>query len=655
VYVSQVKLATHIKTYKQVAIKFISRKRLQTRRQTENLHREINITMSISHPNIIKVTDVIDSNPHYIGIVMEYVSGGELFQLLEQLAVFSEMEAFLLFHQLCSAIAYLHSKGIAHRDLKLENILLDKKHNVKLIDFGLSKYGEAARKMRTLCGTKYYLAPEIVRGESYNHMCDVWSLGVILFTMCSGFLPFDHDNEVTLMKAISLGVYKVPSFLAEDLRSLLKTILNSDQRSRIKVKRIMEHPWMARMTKELAENKGKGGKAPPIRFRIEHALEENRKFQLDATKRAPQIILSSCIKARYNIKSDERVHSRIQTPVMTPRTSMDTKSTPSQASTPRTPLSSRNPKRNLKLTIPGTPGRQRDTSTDSEANLKSSQDQLRCPGSGPEIKGNTKESLKSFAQQREFRAMSDNVTKSTLAMKATAKANRMSGFLNMLKKKQSVSESGDNGSVSTSNTDNSHSHQPSKDSSGKTRGKYIPPMDVQRRGSLRNPRMQPQSQQGGSRRRIGMTSPKKPMNSGAWSPKPDAMRRRIDKQALNKFQYTGKDRNVIAQQEAPISPLAVSRRMETWKDEGKGNSRSSRSKHHKASKVQFEESSRVRPKLKIPNQKDGFVQDKKSGKLRCESPATGMRKLRLPHDEQVPKTPTGLKTRNIMSIRKTVY
>eukprot|EP00466_Bigelowiella_natans_P012312 jgi/Bigna1/68992/fgenesh1_pg.7_\ len=267
--IGKVKLATHVKTYKQVAIKFISRKRLQTRRQTENLHREINITMSISHPNIIKVHDIIDTNPHYIGIVMEYVPGGELFQ---------------------------HKKGIAHRDLKLENIMLDKKHNVRLIDFGLSKYGDAAKKMRTLCGTKYYLAPEIVRGESYSYPCDIWSVGVILFTMCCGFLPFDHGNEVLLMKTISLGLLKMPSFLSLDLQDLIRKILNPSQLQRMKIETIMQHPWIHRIEGDLQNNKGKGGRAPPIRFQIEQALDNNRAFQRDATESAHSITLSTCIK-----------------------------------------------------------------------------------------------------------------------------------------------------------------------------------------------------------------------------------------------------------------------------------------------------------------------------------------------------------------------
>jgi len=382
------------------------------------------------------------------------------------------MDAFLLFHQLCNAIAYLHAKGIAHRDLKLENILLDKKHNIKLIDFGLSKYGEAAKKMRTLCGTKYYLAPEIVRGEAYSIQCDVWSLGVILFTMCCGFLPFDHDNEVTLMKAISMGLFKMPSFLAPDLQDLLKKILNPSQSNRVTVKEIVNHPWMLRVNEELEKRKDRGGKPPPVRFKIEQALDENRAFQVKSIERASSITLSTCIKARYNIKTDAVTSSRPQTPVMSPAVSIDSKTSSSTTG----PASPRNPRRKVQAPVSASP---------RAAQRKMS---------------GTKSSLKTPS-----------------AIKANNKANKVSDFLKNLANRNS-----------------------SKNSESPRRS---PAPGSSRKGSLRNPRNQTDSP--GGRRRTSINAKQEKRDS--WSPSKQANSKKkiIDWQAANKFQYTGKDKNLV--------------------------------------------------------------------------------------------------------------
>jgi len=593
--IGKVKLATHVKTYKQVAIKFISRKRLQTRRQTENLHREINITMSISHPNIIKVHDIIDTNPHYIGIVMEYVPGGELFQLLERLSVFSEMEAFLLFHQLCGALSYLHKKGIAHRDLKLENIMLDKKHNVRLIDFGLSKYGDAAKKMRTLCGTKYYLAPEIVRGESYSYPCDIWSVGVILFTMCCGFLPFDHGNEVLLMKTISLGLLKMPSFLSPDLQDLIRKILNPSQLQRMKIETIMQHPWIHRIEGDLQNNKGKGGRAPPIRFQIEQALDNNRAFQRDATESAHSITLSTCIKARYNIKTDGRVHSRVQTPTV----SMDSKN--DSSSSPR---------------------------------MK--------PG---QLTGNAQMSMRSPHST----APMATSPQSKSAAKTVSKASKMGKFLQMLKKGPKTAHND-----ASSSSDRSPSPQIAANTNSRTiattsRSSRAQPVTPSKfnfhpnhsSSSSNSPAVLQATVRQGRRR---MSNLKVNHKRDSWSPSQAGrgpQKKKLELVAKNKFQYSGKDRHLLLNSEAPISPLARRRHLKV-------------SDSKKASKVQFEDSARVSPALKINVSRDAedklrritvaggrasFVRDEKETPVRCESPSVKMmRRLHIGTEKPSPSS-----------------
>mmetsp|Transcript_8928 Transcript_8928/g.16405 ORF Transcript_8928/g.16405 Transcript_8928/m.16405 type:complete len:709 (+) Transcript_8928:15-2141(+) len=613
--IGKVKLATHIKTYKQVAIKFISRKRLQTRRQTENLHREINITMAIQHPNIIKVHDVIDTNPHYIGIVMEYVSGGELFQLLEQLAVFSEMEAFLLFHQLCNALAYLHSRGIAHRDLKLENILLDKKHNIKLIDFGLSKYGEAARKMRTLCGTKYYLAPEIVRGEPYDMTCDVWSLGVILFTMCCGFLPFDHDNEVLLMKTISLGVFKMPSFLSPDLQDLLLRLLDPVQSNRISMKKVIMHPWVLRLNEELDRNKGQGGRAPPIRFKIEAALEENRKFQIRNCQQASRIVLSSCIKARYNIRTDHRVQSRVQTPNMSPSGSFDSKAgdTPTKhhrSSHEDSSMSAR-AMHNAMMAI-----QKAEPSPSAQSSRRGS--------------NSRSQSRSSVSMKR------DSDSKSKIGQKVQTKAEKMSGFLKMLQKKKQSSRNLDAPSPATASPSTPRNSMQLTSS---------PRNSTSKTGSSRHSRGNVKHQAPQTGRRRSLKSPPAYNNSKVWSPShaKRPLKDKVDSSASNGFQFAQETHDKVPTVEMnnfPVSPLAKSKRDEEWRQGASkiaasqsGRKMSLRTHMKKASQVQFEGSNKVLPGLIIPdedksptkrspptNRRQRYVTNKQNGTVRCDSP-----------------------------------
>jgi len=435
--------------------------------------------------------------------------------------------------------------------------------------------------MRTLCGTKYYLAPEIVRGESYSIPCDVWSLGVILFTMCCGFLPFDHDNEVLLMKTISLGMLKMPTFLSADLQDLIRKILNPNQHQRMTVSTIMQHPWFTRLNDELERNKGQGGKAPPIRFKIEQALEENRKFQVELCENASKITLSSCIKARYNIQTDERVHSRIQTPVV----SMDSKADGE--------------------------GRSNSSMRMRAAQFTGSEGSMRSP------RGMVMSVPKTPA--------SPTTPQSAIGSKIANKANKMGEFLKKLQKKQS------------------------SDASGTSRSSRAPPSD--QICSPRNPNSQPQIPQG--RRRIMNPTQGGQSRDQCWSPSRTShntkAKKRLDLQAQNKFQYTGKDRHVVLNKEVPISPLARRRDID-W-GESKMSSRGGTAMQKrvmKAKKVQFEEAARVAPGLVIPDDNEvetkkpgrkrtvtrgirtgGFVQDEKRRMVRCESPSMKFRELRV--------------------------
>lgn len=166
----------------------------------EMIKEEMKVMNSLDHPNIIKYYEDFDSQK-YIFLVMEYFEGQTLFDkmtsLLAYKMVYSEKEAALIMEKLLRAVAHCHENGIAHRDLKLENILVDKSGEIKIIDFGLSKQrNRNLRQFRTKVGTPNYVAPEVIVSDKYGFECDVWSLGVILYILLSGFTPFGGKNTV---------------------------------------------------------------------------------------------------------------------------------------------------------------------------------------------------------------------------------------------------------------------------------------------------------------------------------------------------------------------------------------------------------------------------------------------------------------------------
>ncbi|RZF45432.1 hypothetical protein LSTR_LSTR017655 [Laodelphax striatellus] len=241
---AKVKLATHILTGEKVAIKIMEKLYLG-----KDLHRvktELEALKGLSHHHISKLYEVIETPTHFF-IVMEYCSGGELFDHIVEKKKLSEMESRLFFRQILSAVAYAHSKGYAHRDLKPENVLLDKDQTLKLIDFGLCARpsGGLQCHLNTSCGSPTYAAPELIKSEEYlGSEVDVWSMGVLLYALLCGFLPFDADNIKTLYEKISNGHYEEPSWLSSGSKSLLKRMLEIDRKKRITVEELLDHRWM---------------------------------------------------------------------------------------------------------------------------------------------------------------------------------------------------------------------------------------------------------------------------------------------------------------------------------------------------------------------------------------------------------------------------
>ncbi|KAI9087031.1 hypothetical protein K1719_030992 [Acacia pycnantha] len=248
------------KTRELAAVKYIER----GKKIDENVQREIINHRSLRHPNIIKFKEVV-LTPTHLAIVMEYAAGGELFERICSAGRFSEDEARFFFQQLISGVSYCHSMEICHRDLKLENTLLDGNPNpkVKICDFGYSKSALLHSQPKSTVGTPAYIAPEVLSRKEYDgKIADVWSCGVTLYVMLVGAYPFeDPEDPRNFRKTIGRIMstqYSIPDYVrvSSDCRHLLSRIFVANPAKRISIPEIKQHPWFLKnLAKETAKGK----------------------------------------------------------------------------------------------------------------------------------------------------------------------------------------------------------------------------------------------------------------------------------------------------------------------------------------------------------------------------------------------------------------
>ncbi|XP_021058383.1 MAP/microtubule affinity-regulating kinase 3 isoform X8 [Mus pahari] len=240
---AKVKLARHILTGREVAIKIIDKTQLNPT-SLQKLFREVRIMKILNHPNIVKLFEVIETEKT-LYLIMEYASGGEVFDYLVAHGRMKEKEARAKFRQIVSAVQYCHQKRIVHRDLKAENLLLDADMNIKIADFGFSNEFTVGSKLDTFCGSPPYAAPELFQGKKYDGPeVDVWSLGVILYTLVSGSLPFDGQNLKELRERVLRGKYRIPFYMSTDCENLLKRFLVLNPVKRGTLEQIMKDRWI---------------------------------------------------------------------------------------------------------------------------------------------------------------------------------------------------------------------------------------------------------------------------------------------------------------------------------------------------------------------------------------------------------------------------
>uniref|UniRef100_A0A8C3L4E4 non-specific serine/threonine protein kinase n=1 Tax=Chrysolophus pictus TaxID=9089 RepID=A0A8C3L4E4_CHRPC len=223
---AKVKLARHVLTGREVSL-FLKKKKKKKKKKKS-----------------LKLFEVIETEKT-LYLVMEYASGGEVFDYLVAHGRMKEKEARAKFRQIVSAVQYCHQKCIVHRDLKAENLLLDSDMNIKIADFGFSNEFTVGNKLDTFCGSPPYAAPELFQGKKYDGPeVDVWSLGVILYTLVSGSLPFDGQNLKELRERVLRGKYRIPFYMSTDCENLLKKLLVLNPIKRGSLEQIMKDRWM---------------------------------------------------------------------------------------------------------------------------------------------------------------------------------------------------------------------------------------------------------------------------------------------------------------------------------------------------------------------------------------------------------------------------
>ena len=280
----KVRLATHKLTNEKVAIKILEKDRITDVGDVERVAREIHILKIIRHPNLIQLYEIIETNKQ-LCLITELAPGGEVYEHIITNKRLKEEEACRIFQQLISGIEYLHKLGVVHRDLKPENLLFDRTSNIKLVDFGLSNTYKANEKLKTACGSPCYAAPEMIGGKKYNGLeVDIWSAGVILFTLLCGYLPFEDPNTTALYKKITSGEYTIPNFVSSQAKILIQGILNIDPHKRFTIEDIRRREWFSLVPVRVSHGLIVGVHHIPVEPLILNQLESYG-FSIDYTKK----------------------------------------------------------------------------------------------------------------------------------------------------------------------------------------------------------------------------------------------------------------------------------------------------------------------------------------------------------------------------------
>eukprot|EP00330_Aristerostoma_sp_ATCC50986_P005427 CAMPEP_0114576248 /NCGR_PEP_ID=MMETSP0125-20121206/1035_1 /TAXON_ID=485358 ORGANISM="Aristerostoma sp., Strain ATCC 50986" /NCGR_SAMPLE_ID=MMETSP0125 /ASSEMBLY_ACC=CAM_ASM_000245 /LENGTH=414 /DNA_ID=CAMNT_0001764623 /DNA_START=2111 /DNA_END=3355 /DNA_ORIENTATION=- len=237
----KVYLGVHLMTGKYVAIKSIEKSYMKDEASKRKVFQEVLI---LRKTNLIRLLEVFE-NKKYLFMVLEYAANLDLLGLVKKKGRLHEDEAKRIFAQITAGIRYCHHTMILHRDVKLDNILLDENWNVKICDFGVSRFVKKGQIINEQCGTPAYIAPEIIKEEGYEGCyADIWSMGVLLFAITTGTVPFKASNLDELHEAIIKGQFTCPGFLSDDLKDLIHKMIKLNPYERISIDDIPDHSWL---------------------------------------------------------------------------------------------------------------------------------------------------------------------------------------------------------------------------------------------------------------------------------------------------------------------------------------------------------------------------------------------------------------------------
>ena len=292
---SVVKLAVNRKTGQKVAVKCIDRQGLPE--EDENsLRQEVAIMKALNHENIVKFIDFFEEKKFFY-VVLEYLEGGELFDRIVQKNFYNEKEARDVVKVILNGMKYCHDKGIAHRDMKPENLLLTSKEDdsfVKIADFGFAIRGAQKSALTTQLGTPGYVAPEILQNQPYDKSVDMWSIGVITYILLGGYPPFHDDNQKALFKKIKKGEFEFHDeywdCVSAEAKDFISKLIKVNPKERLTCDHAYEHPWLNVDSKELAGND------------LNHNLAALKKYQTNRKFRAAANAVIAVNRMGSNVK-----------------------------------------------------------------------------------------------------------------------------------------------------------------------------------------------------------------------------------------------------------------------------------------------------------------------------------------------------------------
>lgn len=304
---SEVVLAEDKRNQKLVAIKCIPKKALEGK--ANSIENEIAVLHKIKHANIVSLEEIFESKTH-LYLVMQLVSGGELFDRIIEKGFYTERDASKLIQQILDAVKYLHEMGIVHRDLKPENLLyysMEEDSKIMISDFGLSKIEGAGSVMSTACGTPGYVAPEVLAQKPYSKAVDCWSIGVIAYILLCGYPPFYDENDAKLFEQILKAEYEFDSPYWDDISDSAKDfivhLMEKDPNVRYTCEQALQHPWIAgdtaldknihesvsaQIQKNFAKSKWKQA------FNATVVVRHMRRLQLGTSSEGPNSLPSPC-------------------------------------------------------------------------------------------------------------------------------------------------------------------------------------------------------------------------------------------------------------------------------------------------------------------------------------------------------------------------